>query len=152
MGFANRVNLQGYLEIERVEVVTLDGLEVPVIHACLYSGKLLGKHRLLMTNLIAQRVLEALRKKTVTSLRMVDEDGTERPLDSRPLVAIEGRLLTQGRESVVDVKWITFLSLVPKDIPLDMRLSRIIACWPKLEEAQRERIYALVGRCLEGAD
>lgn len=150
--FANRVNIQGYLEIEQVETLSLNGMTIPVIRAYLYSGKVLEKHRLLITNNTALRLLEVLRSYNATgAVKMqttrVGEDGVQQLCNMRPLVSIDGRLLTHGQESVIDVKWITLLSIVPKDVPfLDRRLSQIVACWAELDEAQRERMYAVLNR------
>lgn len=148
MTFTNHVILQGYLEILKAEMLRLNGndSEVPVIHARLQTGGFLSSHRLLITNSAGEYLLEILRQmqeargKPVAQIRIDLVNGLLR-LDDRPLVVVEGQLLSRpGQESVVNVKWITLVSSVfGRDE--DLRLREIVSRWNELTPEQKERIY-----------
>ncbi|MEJ5200613.1 MAG: hypothetical protein WHV66_00155 [Anaerolineales bacterium] len=155
MPFANHVSLQGYLEISEVRMLSLDSTTVPVLHGYLHSGEFLATHRLLITAAPANITLDMLRQHqngaagggialeiTEGGARLVAVDP------NRPLVAVEGRLLSSPTLGcVVDVKWITFLSLVSADAPLtagDRLLRDLVNQWENLSAGEKEQIHALL--------
>ena len=152
MTYANRVNLQGYLEITEIETVRLDGKTIPVIHGYLHNGEFLSKHRLLITDAPASLTVELLRDyqdrhaEPQVSLQIDEEQIRIVPvLQETPLVAIEGRLLSRpNQESVIDVKWITFLSVMPSAISQDKRLEEIARSWSLIREQDKESVYQYV--------
>lgn len=148
MPYANRVNLQGYLEIEKIDVVRLNGKSVPVLHGFLHSGSFLASHRLLITDSPAALTLDLMRKfqdypDGQVVLEIEGQQVDVSVLKGKPLVAVEGRLLSRpNQESVVDVKWITFLSIAPSHLAIqDDRLVEIINRWNEIREADREHVY-----------
>lgn len=156
MPFANHVSLQGYLEIGEVRMLSLDGTTVPVLHGYLHSGEFLATHRILITAAPANITLDMLRQYQNgtaggggIALEITEEGVRIVPVDPhRPLVAIEGRLLSSPTLGcVVDVKWITFLSLVSADAPLaaeDRLLRELINQWENLSAGEKEQIHALL--------
>ncbi|RCK72785.1 MAG: hypothetical protein ANABAC_1319 [Anaerolineae bacterium] len=119
MNYVNHVYLQGYLEILSAQTVQVNGQEVPVLHGLLHTGEFLSTHKLLITNAPAAYVLEMIRdiqdNPPVHQAALLIEEGQISILPlmkDKPLVVVEGRLISKPKqESVVDVKWITFLSV-----------------------------------------
>ncbi len=109
MRFANRVMLQGYLEVERMEQVVLDeksGLLAPVIRGWLWTDTAgLERHRVVLADKPAVGLLELLRRFNPTEggsalVRLNGQVFEVTHLDGKPFVAVEGRLVA----GVVNVK------------------------------------------------
>lgn len=149
MKFANRVTLQGYLEVVRMEQVPLDnssGLAAPVVHGWLWTGQSgLERHRVVIADKPAIGLLEVLRRfnPEAGGSALVSIDGHHYEvahLDGKPFVVVEGTL-TNG---VVNVKFLTMLST--PEISLlrllrDHRLRELVSGWEDLREADRAGIY-----------
>lgn len=92
----NIVWLQGFFEIDCIETMPLGKEQFPVIHAWVHTDQEWegGKHPLLISGKPAQIVLEMSQGSSTT-----------------PEVLINGRLLSRGNRSWVDVKRITFLGI-----------------------------------------
>lgn len=152
MTFVNRVNLQGYLEITEVDTVEFDRKTVPVMHGVLHGGDFLSQHKLLITDYPASFTVEMLRKfqGVKRGQMLVELDGNEVAVtinNGLPLVAVEGKLLSKPRqESVVEVRWIYFLTLPPQQLDFhDERLNQIVLnitdSWWSMTETERQLVY-----------
>ena len=152
MNYANRVLLQGYLELERVEEMPLlaGGVSamMPVLYGWLWTdaeGR--SRHRVMLTDKVALGLLGVLRRfRPQGGSALVRLSGTTlevAQLDGKPFVAVEGRLVEGG---VVDVKHISVLS-TPEAALLrlleDHRLREIAYAWSALQEADRALMYRL---------
>ncbi|BAJ64456.1 hypothetical protein [Anaerolinea thermophila] len=152
MRFANRVVLQGYLEIERAEQIALDEtseLSAPVLHGWLWTDAAgLERHRVVLADKPALGLLEMLRKFNPTEggSALVSINGSRfevAHLDGKPFVAVEGRLL----DGVVDVKHVTLLSTPDAGLLrllTDHRLREIVYAWEEIREADRALMYRIV--------
>ncbi len=152
MRFANRVVLQGYLEIERVEQIALDkasDLSAPVIHGRLWTDAAgLERHRVVIADKPAVGLLELLRRFNPTEggSALVSVNGSRfevAHLDGKPFVAVEGRLV----DGVVDVKHVTLLSTPEAGLLrllTDHRLREIVYRWADVREADRAHMYRIV--------
>ena len=151
MALVNLVHLKGYLEIVQAETVSLDGRVVPVLHAYIHTGEILASHRLIITSNTAEFVLNTLRRYQDTGLLNrrdyleVGEGGTRVLYGDHPLVMVEGRLLSRrGHESVIEVKWITFLTIDDGRSDPNTFLQDLLSHWKDLSEAERKRVRALL--------
>ncbi|WP_322508787.1 hypothetical protein [Anaerolinea sp.] len=152
MRFANRVVLQGYLEIERAEQIALDEtseLSAPVLHGWLWTDAAgLERHRVVLADKPALGLLEMLRRFNPTEggSALVSINGSRfevAHLDGKPFVAVEGRLL----DGVVDVKHVTLLSTPDAGLLrllTDHRLREIVYAWGDVREADRAHMYRIV--------
>jgi hypothetical protein len=152
MKFANRVTLQGYLEVERMEQVALDAdssLFAPVIHGWLWTDAAgVERHRVVLADKPALGLLDLLRKfnpaEGGSALVSINGNRFEvAHLDGKPFVAVEGRLLN----GVVDVKHVTLLSTPEAGLLrllTDHRLREIVYQWADVREADRAHMYRLV--------
>jgi hypothetical protein len=151
MNFANRVMLQGYLEIERAAEVTLDaasGLSSVVVHGWLWTDAAgLERHRVVLADKPALGLLEMLRRFNPEGgsalVRLNGRVFEVAQLDGKPFVAVEGRLL----DGVVDVKHVTLLSTPEAGLLrllTDHRLREIVYLWDEVREADRAHMYRLV--------
>jgi hypothetical protein len=149
--FANRVLLQGYLEVERVEQITLDEssqLSAPVLHGWLWTDTAgLERHRVVLADKPALGFLEMLRKfnpEGGSALLSLNGSRFEvAHLDGKPFVALEGRLLN----GAVQVKYITLLSIPEAGLLrllTDHRLREIVYHWEHVREADRAHMHKLV--------
>ncbi len=159
MRFANRVVLQGYLEIERMEQVSLDevsALSAPVVRGWLWTDTAgLERHRVVLADKPALGLLEMLRRfnpEGGSALVTIDGNRFEvAHLDGKPFVAVEGRLL----DGVVDVKHVTLLSTPEAGLLrllTDHRLREIVYLWDEVREADRAHMYRLVQEIREARD
>ncbi|MDT8899497.1 hypothetical protein QYE77_14630 [Thermanaerothrix sp. 4228-RoL] len=152
MRFANRVMLQGYLEVERMEQVVLDeksGLLAPVIRGWLWTDTAgLERHRVVLADKPAVGLLELLRRFNPTEggsalVRLNGQVFEVTHLDGKPFVAVEGRLVA----GVVNVKHVTLLSTPEAGLLrllTDHRLREIVYLWEEVREADRAHMYRLV--------
>lgn len=160
MRFANRVVLQGYLEIERMEQVALDEgskLSAPVLHGWLWTDTTgLERHRVVIADNPAVGLLEMLRRfnpaEGGSALVSINGNRFEvAHLDGKPFVAMEGRLL----DGVVDVKHVTLLSTPEAGLLrllTDHRLREIVYLWEDVREADRAHMYRIVREIREARD
>ena len=159
MNFANRVTLQGYLEIERAEEVSLDrdsSLTTPVLYGWLWtdaSGLL--RHRVVLADKPAFGLLEMLRKfrpeggSALVSLNGMAVEVAH--LDGKPFVAVEGRLV----DGMVNVKHVTVLSTPEAGLLrllVDHRLREIVYGWEEIREADRALMYRIVREAREARE
>ena len=111
----NNVHLIGWMEIERVEMLALDGdVPQPVIHAWLYTDKAYfgGKHPILLSGQPAVITLEWARQSD--------------PKAGLPQVIINGRLVSRQESTAVLVKFISFVgTLNPSVRSIVIRLARL---------------------------
>ena len=152
MRFANRVVLQGYLEIERMEQIALDessALLAPVLYGRLWTDAAgLEHHRVVIADKPAVGLLELLRRFNPTEggSALVSVNGSRfevAHLDGKPFVAVEGRLVA----GVVDVKHVTLLSTPEAGLLrllTDHRLREIVYAWADVREADRAHMYRIV--------
>lgn len=149
--FANRAVLQGYLDVQRVEEMALDGgsgLSVPVIHGVLeLDAAGLERQPVVIADKPALALLEILRKFSPEGgSALVSIDGLTvevAHLNGKPFVAVEGRLV----EGVVAVKHITVLSTPEAGLLrllTDHRLREIVYAWEEIWEADRAHMYRIV--------
>jgi len=155
--FTNRVHLQGFLEIDRAAIRSL-GEQVcsPVLWGWLYSGasEAAERHRFVISDRPAVATLEILRRVSTSPqpeiLLTASLDGAVEAvaLNGRPLVSLEGVLLSiPGKPTVVDVKWISFLSVAPglppdgDDYATVRSLGRV---WDRLREKDRQQLTEFV--------
>lgn len=160
MRFANRVVLQGYLEIERMEQVSLDevsALSAPVVRGWLWTDTAgLERHRVVLADKPAVGLLEMLRRFNPTEggSALVSINGNRfevAHLDGKPFVAVEGRLL----DGVVDVKHVTLLSTPEAGLLrllTDHRLREIVYQWADVREADRAHMYRIVREIREARE
>lgn len=159
MNFANRVTLQGYLEIERAEEVSLDrdsSLTTPVLHGWLWTDASgLSRHRVVLADKPALGLLEMLRRfrpeggSALVSLNGMAVEVTH--LDGKPFVAVEGRLV----DGVVNVKHVTVLSTPEAGLMrllVDHRLREIVYGWEEIREADRALMYRIVREAREARE
>ncbi len=151
MKFANRVVLQGYLDIQRAEEMPLDGtsgLSVPVLHGTLELDTAgLERVAVVIADKPALALLEMLRKFSPEGgSALVSIDGLTvevAHLNGKPFVAVEGKLVG----GVVAVKHITVLSIPEAGLLrllTDHRLREIVYAWEESREADRARMYRMV--------
>lgn len=149
--FANRVVLQGYLDVQRVEEVVLDGasrLSAPVVHGVLELDSAgLDRQAVVIADKPAIALLEVMRKfKPEGGSALVSIGGVTvevAHLDGKPFVAIEGRLVG----GVVSVKHVTVLSTPEAGLLrllTDHRLREIVYAWEDIREADRAHMYRMV--------
>ncbi|GAP07498.1 hypothetical protein ATHL_02381 [Anaerolinea thermolimosa] len=160
MRFANRVVLQGYLEIERAEQIALDEtseLSAPVLHGWLWTDAAgLERHRVVLADKPALGLLEMLRKFNPTEggSALVSINGSRFEvvhLDGKPFVAVEGRLV----DGVVNVKHVTVLSTPEAGLLrllVDHRLREIVYGWEEIREADRVLMYRIVREAREARE
>jgi len=160
MRFANRVTLQGYLEIERMDQVALDAgseLFAPVIHGWLWTDTVgLERHRVILADKPALGLLEMLRRFNPTEggSALLSLNGTQfevAHLNGRPFVAVEGRLVA----GVVNVKHVTLLSTPEAGLLrllTDHRLREIVYGWGEIREADRAHMYRIVQEVQEARE
>ena len=117
----------------------------------IYTGEILASHRLVITDNTAEFVLNTLRKYQDTSLLNqrdyleVGEGGTRVLHGDYPLVMVEGRLLScRGHESVIEVKWITFLTLDDGRSGPETFLQDLLSRRNDLSEVERKQVRALL--------
>lgn len=151
MKFANRVVLQGYLDIQQAEEMPLDrgsGLSVPVLRGVLdLDAAGLERQALVIADKPALALLEILRKfRPEGGSALVGIGGVTvevAHLDGKPFVAVEGKLV----EGVVVVKHITVLSTPEAGLLrllTDHRLREIVYAWEEIREAERGLMYRIV--------
>jgi hypothetical protein len=158
-GFANRVTLQGYLEIERAEEVRLDAdsdLTAPLLHGWLWTdARGLSRHRVVLADKVALGLLEMLRKfqpqggSALVALGGLTLEVAH--LEGRPFVAVEGTLIN----GVVNVRWLTLLSTPEAGLLRllsDHRLREIVYAWEEIREADRALMYRLVRQVREARE
>jgi len=149
-GFVNRVTLQGYLEIDKIETVSLDGLDVPVLHGSIMADPAFGmRHQVLIADRPAVAVLEMLRQfQTFPEQKFFSIGDTVSDFliaEGKPFVSIEGNLI-QGTNggTVVNVSWITFLTApygLLKQIQSDRRLHEMVNTWRALSPEAKDELY-----------
>ncbi|MGB9591073.1 MAG: hypothetical protein ACPL1K_00995 [Candidatus Kryptoniota bacterium] len=152
MVYVNRVNLEGFLEISKVEVVSLDGKAIPVMHGILHDESGVHSHRIIMSDYPAAITLDMMREfQEIQNGQVLIELGNNEAMvsirDGMPLVAIEGKLITTpDHNTVIDVKWIFFLTVPPQqwnlaDKRLDSILKNIVNSWWSMTETDRQLVY-----------
>jgi len=151
MRFVNRVSLQGYLAVQRVEEVVLDagsGLSVPVIYGVLEMDAAgLERQAVVIADKPALGLLEVLRKfrpEGGSALLSIGGMTVEvAHLDGKPFVVVEGKLV----DGVVSVKSLTVLSTPEVGLLrllTDHRLREIVYAWEEIREADRALMYRIV--------
>lgn len=151
MRFANRVTLQGYLAIQRVEEVMLDGesgLSVPVVYGVLELDAVgLTRQAVVLADKPATWLLEILhrfRPEGGSALVTIHGEQFEvAHLDGKPFVAVEGNLV----DGVVNVRHVTLLSAPEVGLLrllTDHRLREIVYAWGEIREADRALMYRIV--------
>jgi len=146
-GFVNRATLQGYLEIDKIETVALDGVDVPVLHGSIMADPAFGmRHRVLIADRPAVAVLEMLRQfQTFPEQKFFSIGDTVSDFliaEGKPFVSIEGTLIS----GVVNVTWITFLTApygLLKQIQGDRRLQEMVNSWRALSPELKDELYCL---------
>jgi hypothetical protein len=151
MRFVNRVTLQGYLAVQRLEEVMLDaesGLSAPVIYGVLEMDTAgLERQAVVIADKPAVGLLEMLRKFSPQGgSALVSIDGVTAEvahLDGKPFVAVEGKLVY----GVVSVQHVTVLSTPEAGLLrllTDHRLREIVYAWEDVREADRSHMYRIV--------
>lgn len=159
MRFANRVVLQGYLDIQRVETISLDGksgLSAPVVHGVLeLDASGIERQPVVIADRPAVALLEILhRYQPGVGSALVNINGMTvevAQLNGKPFVAVEGSLIS----GIVAVKHITVLS-VPEAgllrLLMDHRLREIVYGWEEIREADRMLMYRIVREAREARE
>ncbi|MEW6505826.1 MAG: hypothetical protein AB1457_17875 [Chloroflexota bacterium] len=159
MRFANRVVLQGYLDIQRVETISLDGksgLSAPVVHGVLeLDASGIERQPVVIADRPAVALLEILhRYQPGVGSALVNINGMTvevAQLNGKPFVAVEGSLIS----GTVAVKHITVLS-VPEAgllrLLMDHRLREIVYGWEEIREADRMLMYRIVREAREARE
>jgi hypothetical protein len=127
--YTNVSILQGWLEIESLETVTRNRTQVPVIQGWIYCTDEEGveqvlseQHPVIISDRPAQAVLEITRKlnekyprlQGINLVNIPDEPDDQPQIlvrYGRPFVIAQGKLITYGGRSYVDIKHISFLGL-----------------------------------------
>jgi hypothetical protein len=127
--YTNLSILQGWLEIESLNTVTLARQQVPVIQGWIYTTDEEGvehvldeRHPVIISGRPAEAILDITRKLNEQyplaagiNLVHLPEEQDEPPevliRQGRPYVIAQGRLLTHEGRSCVDIKHISFLGL-----------------------------------------
>ncbi|HOD04667.1 MAG TPA: hypothetical protein PKH92_06430 [Anaerolineaceae bacterium] len=155
--FTNRVHLQGFLEIDRAAIRSLgDQVCSPVLWGWLHSGtcETAERHRIVISDRPAVATLEILRRVSASPqpeiMLTASLDGAVEAvaLNGRPLVSIEGALLSvPGKPAVVDVKWISFLTValnLPPDGDDYATVRSLGRVWDRLREKDRQQLTEFV--------
>jgi hypothetical protein len=127
--YTNLSILQGWLEIQAMNTVTIAHGQVPVIQGWIYTTDEEGlervldeRHPVIITGKPAEAILDITRKLNdqyplVAGINLVhfpqEQDDLPEILirQGRPYVIAQGRLLTHEGRSCVDIKHISFLGL-----------------------------------------
>jgi hypothetical protein len=127
--YTNLSILQGWLEIEALNTITLTHQQVPVIQGWIYTTDQEGleqvldeKHPVIISGRPAEAILDITRKLNehyplVAGINLVNmpNEGTDQAeiliRQGRPYVIAQGRLLTHEGRSCVHIKHISFLGL-----------------------------------------
>lgn len=127
--YTNLSILQGWLEVESLDTVSLTHRQVPVIRGWIYTTDEQGmeqlldeKHPVIISGKPAEAILEITRRLNdeypcVAGINLVHlpEEGQGQPeilvRQGRPYVIAQGRLLTREGRSCVEIKHISFLGL-----------------------------------------
>ncbi len=152
--FANRVTMQGYLEIERTEEVTLDaqsGLTAPLIHGWIHTDTSgVSRHRLMIPDRPAVALLEIARcfqPGEASAMVSIGETTVEvAMLNGKPFVAVEGSLVSGPAEGIVRVSWITLLSTPEVGVLRlleDHRLRDIVYAWKDTSDADKDHMHRI---------
>lgn len=156
MPYANRVNLQGYLEIVKVTTIEIDGKTIPVLYGYLHSGDFLAIHKLVISDYPATKTINLIKEfqeqPNGQALLTISNHQVEiTVLDGKPLVSIEGKLFSfPNQESVIDVQWITFLSLAPLSFHgQDALLMDVIKWWMKIPDVKRKMVHQYLVRLVD---
>ena len=127
--YTNLSILQGWLEIESVQAVTMDSMSVVVINGWIYTTDCDGlekffdeRHPVLISGRPAEAILDITRKlndkyphlSRISLIPLPGEMADQSKIlvnQGRPYVIAQGKLLTHDGQSIVDIKHISFLGL-----------------------------------------
>ena len=98
MPYANRVNLQGYLEIVKVTTIEIDGKTIPVLCGYLHSGDILAIHKLVISDYPATKTINLIKEfqeqPNGQALLTISNHQVEvTMLDGKPLVSIKSEVI-----------------------------------------------------------
>lgn len=148
MRYANRVVLQGYLDVQNIGETVLDRerkLRTTVIRATLIAAP--ETHKVVIAGAPAMAVIEMLKKIHGGTLLSADQTLRIADMDGKPFVALEGEL----QNGMVIASWLTILS-VP-DAPLlrllsDDKIRDVAMAWEKISPVDRELITRIARSAL----